>query len=256
MIERIDHKDDAINLLLSQYSDSPLVQMLLESWLTPVQELEDSLIDFINNNGISNATGAMLDILGEWLGVPRKGRPDSEYRTAILGRSVLEGVDGTTEKFLDVMTTLCQSENVTFDEYYPATLYPLAGNGWNNSLITELQKLRPAGVHLRLLVDHSLDSFKFTEILGVDNSLITGDGEEYQVDVDGVKHTLITASSDSEILEERGDFLAELIDEEWTPPAEVVTRAAKVVDGYLVDDSGNYILDDQGNKITVRSLEA
>lgn len=254
MVERINHKDEAIELLLSQYSDSDNVQLLLESWLTPVQDLEDSLIEFMDHNGITTAYGSMLDVIGGWFGVDRLGREDNEYRTELLGQSVLEKVDGTTERFLEAFRVITNSEYVTFEEYFPYTVYAVAGEGWNNTLIRELQKLRPAGIHLRLLIDVRLDSMTFAES-PVETAPILLNGEEWTVIVDGQPQTLITGLTETGLLQDEGAEFAEVFDTEWTPMAELLLRPAKVVDNYLVDQDENFIVDQDGNKFIVRHLE-
>jgi len=252
-VERIDHKAEARELMLSQFSDYKDLNALMDSWVTPIQSLEDALIDYMANNGISNAAGGILDILGEILGVERDGRFDAEYRTAILSGALLESADGTTEVFLEGFRTLCQSDFCTFREHFPATVYAHAGAGYNNSVLDELRRISPAGVHTRLIVDNEFDSFTMTEILETNNSLVTGDLDEYEVNSNGQTELLCISQSSGETLLDDGDAFAELFDEEWTPLAELVVRGELEIEN-LIDDAGNNLVDDCGNNLVVAEL--
>jgi hypothetical protein len=74
LLERIDYEAQLNELLLSQFEDSPNIVNLIKSWLAPVQELEDSLIDYDRHAGITTAYGVVLDQIGSLMGVERDGR--------------------------------------------------------------------------------------------------------------------------------------------------------------------------------------
>ena len=252
MVTQVNHTEVAQSLMLSQFKESKDLHSLLASWMGPLDEIEQALIDFLNGNGVTNAVGTMLDIIGSWVGVDRGFRNDTEYRQAILGKVLLETMDGTCRKFYQGMKTLCNTDEVTFHENYPPTVYPQLGEGWTNATYEQVKAIKMAGIGFVMLVDHHLDSMEFTEVTSLDNNLVTPDGDEYEVVVDGITYNLIVSKAASAVRDESGDYLAELIDEEFTPMAEVVTRTFSLVEGFVVDESGNFITDESGNKYTYR----
>lgn len=255
MVEKIDHKKQAQDLLLYQFRNSETLTGLLNTWMTIPQEMEDSLHNFLNGNSVVTATGLMLDILGEQFGVYRELREDDEYRAAILARSILQRTDGTTEKFYQSMEALCQTNNVDFHEYYPRGLYAQVGNGYNQKTVTQLKDARQAGITFRLLIDHNLDSLKLAEIIERDNNLITGNLDDYVVIVDGITYNLTTNISGSEVLDDTEDYLAELFDTEFFPMADLLIDEPFQVTSLLVDDIGNFIIDNEGNRFYLTEYE-
>ena len=253
-ITRIDHKQQARELMLSQYGESPKLLALLDSWIGGFQGVEDALLSFIDNNGITNATGVMLDIIGEWAGVQRLGRGDTEFRTVILGQLLLQRADGSTEAFHTGMRVLSGSNMTRFYELNPHTVHAHMGRGWNNSTITQLRRISMAGVHVLLAIDEDLDSFRGAEVRSLTTALITGDQEEYLVNVGGEISPLLTSVTENVQPDLIGDEMAEIGDIHWTPLAEVIDREARVLHGFLVDDQDNFIVDDQGNRIAIRAL--
>lgn len=255
-MEKIDHIEQALDLLLSQFSDSPIIQELLKSWLLPLQQVEDDLIAFTEGNGISVATGEMLNTIGSWFGEERGGRSDSEYRSAILNKAIMSMQDGTTEKFIQAMKVLTNSDLVTFLEYYPRGVYAYAGRGWRNSLISDLHRVRPAGVMLRLIVDNDFNSAGFGEVLEREDNLVTGDGDPILVYHNGEMVNLVVSKATGETVSEYGDTFDELIDIGTdSPMADVVVKEYNVKNDLLVDRDGNYITDESGTPIAVVSYE-
>lgn len=254
MITQVNHTEFAKSLMLSQFNSSKDLHSLLASWMGPLDEIEQGLIDFLNGNGVTNAVGEMLDVIGSWVGVDRDLRSDAEYRQAILGKVLLETMDGTCRKFYLGMKTLCNTEEVTFHEAYPSTVYPQLGEGWTNATYDQLKAIKMAGVGFVMLVDHHLDSMTFSEVISQDNNLVTPSGDDYEVIVDGITYNLIVSKSTSTVSDDSGDYMAELIDESFTPMAEVVTKTYTVTEGFITDESGNLVTDESGNNYTYREF--
>ena len=243
----------AKGLMLSQFSDKPIINGLLDSWTKPLQDFEDTIRYLLDNGGIGTASGAMLDIIGSWMGVTRNGRLDPAYRTAIIGRAVSDRMDGTTERFLEGLRALTGTDQVSFFEVYPATLYPILGSGWVNGIISEIQRIRMAGVHTRVLLALDLEYLTMGEVGASDNILHTLSEDTYQVVVDGIEYDLVTSvvqSSEvygtSAVYGEAGVEITNAY-----PLADVVLLDAIVSSGFLVDNEGNQIVDDLGNPISV-----
>ena len=253
-VERIDHIAQAHDLMLFQHEGKETTTAILDSWINPIQSMEDSLLDMMSNSGITNAQGEMLNIIGGWMGVDRNGRADPEYRTAILGQAAIINADGTAENLLETMRVLGSTNYVTFEEYYPHTVYACMGDGYNNETIIQLRKVIMAGTHLRLKVSDKLSAFVMADTVTDLDQLITESGDDYQVDIGGIKYNLVTNSNTTFSVIAGGNYFAELFDTSGTPLADVVVRKASVNSGYLVDVDGNYIVDGDGNYITVVSL--
>lgn len=237
----------------SQYEGYDNLNSLLESWVTPLQSVEDLVIYYMNSSGITTASSGLLDVIGGWVGVSRDARVDEEYRVAILAKGLLESADGTTEVFLQGLRTLCQTTYATFHEYLYGHVYAYAGEGVNNAVLDELRAISPAGIHVRLIVDDRFDSFSHSEILSIDNNLVTGDEEPYILENGSVEGEWEVSESSGEELDEDGDYLAEILDEEWTPLAEMVIRG-KIVLSDLVDGDNNPITDEDGETIQTATL--
>jgi hypothetical protein len=221
-VERIDHIAQAHDLILFQHEGKETTTAILDSWINPVQSMEDSLLDMMSNSGITNAQGEMLNIIGGWMGVDRNGMADPEYRTEILGQAAIINADGTTENLLETMRVLGNTNYVTFEEYYPHTVYACMGDGYNNETITQLRKVVMAGTHIRLKVSDKLNAFVMADTVTDADQLITGSGDSYQVDVGGTKYELVTTSRSSFTTIATGNYFAELFDTTWTPLADIV----------------------------------
>ena len=230
---------------------------LIKSWLTPVQDLEDNLIDFMDNNGITNAYGEMLDIIGSWMGVERQGRFDEEYRTAILGRAILEGMDGTTEKFLAGFRVLINSDQAQFFNYYPKDLYAVAGVGWNSSLQAELKRIAPVVSTVHLLVAQDLH-YLVPAIRGTSDDVLQNESDvDYELLLNGDTYPFQTTVVES--AETYGTQLTTGWEGVTLPneaPMAFEVAPFRVIEGVVVDDQGNPVIDDQGNPIGILDLEA
>ncbi len=254
LLERIDYEAQLNELLLSQFEDSPNIVNLIKSWLAPVQELEDSLIDYDRHAGITTAYGVVLDQIGAMMGVERDGRSDNEYRTAILGKAILARMDGTTERFLEGFRVLADTEQVRIHTYYPKDLYAVAGEGWNATLPGELKKIAPVCSNVHLIVGSDLayvvpaiegdvDDILHTHLDGPYDLLVNGTPDPWQISVAQSAEALGTTTT-------FGWEGVALTNEALTA---FEAENYKLVLGILVDERRNVVLDDNGNPITVQS---
>jgi hypothetical protein len=254
LLERIDYEAQLNDLLLSQFEDSPNIVNLIKSWLTPVQELEDSLIDYDRHAGITTAYGVVLDQIGSIMGVERDGRSDNEYRTAILGKAILARMDGTTERFLEGFRVLADTEQVRIHTYYPKDLYAVAGEGWNATLPGELKKIAPVCSNVHLIVGSDL-AYVVPAIEGdLDNTLHTHLDAPYDLLSDGQLSPWQTSTASSaEALGTTTTFGWEGVSFPNQALTAFEAETFRIEEGILVDDQGNIVVDNNGNSITVQS---
>lgn len=116
---RIDYVEDAKSLLPSQWEDSTRVQGLLESYMLPVQDIEDQLLDIRSGFNANTAVGVQLDIIGGLRGISRLGRGDSQYRQAILSYISVSMGSGTHEDILNLLAALSGGTRQYLWEHYP-----------------------------------------------------------------------------------------------------------------------------------------
>lgn len=249
-VTAIDYKELMGGLLLSQHETDEVMTGITLSYAAAIQELEDALILFTETNGISNAVGGMLDIIGSWVGLERASMPDDAYRVAILAKISSEGSDGTTENFLQILRTLTNTDKVTFFEQFPATAYAMVGR-WSPNLADEVQNIKPAGVEVRLLVGKELDVQKWATASNVDDLLHTEIEDTYEVVIDGVPYDLATTvvSSSSATGTTTCFGWAGHTSENARPPMFIAQKGVRIESGLLVDNNGDQIVDDLGNPI-------
>lgn len=79
------------------------IQKLLDAVLTPLQDVENALMQCLNERTISTATGINLDVIGKLVGEPRATYPDDDtYRLAIQARIQANRSSGTVENVIKV----------------------------------------------------------------------------------------------------------------------------------------------------------
>lgn len=250
-IERIDHKAQALELMLSQFENSPNKTALLLSWLSPIQQMEDDLHAFMEGSGVDDGEGRVLDIIGSWMGVERQGRLDSDYRTAILGRAITEGMDGTTEKFYEGFRVLINSNQAHCFTYYPNDLYAVAGEGFNSSTASELKRIVQAGTNVNLYVAPGLE-YWVPAIRGAeDDTLRTHEDEIYEVVIDGITYPLqTTVVTSAETYGTTTTFGWQGVDLPNAKPFAFKVTDFQIVQGTVIDQDGNVVVDHEGNEIT------
>lgn len=94
-------QEDFKELVLSQFGDSDNIQSIIEILASEAEEQEQLFVDLAEGFKLENAVGAQLDIIGEFLGVPRDGANDETYRSklaiAIAGTTLGVTRDGVVE---------------------------------------------------------------------------------------------------------------------------------------------------------------
>jgi hypothetical protein len=102
------HVSAGLKLLVEQFRGKPVIEALLSSYLSRVQELEDELWIVLWGWVLGNATARQLDDLGAIVGELREGRDDTEYEAAIRVRIRINRSKGRTIDVIDVAALLLE----------------------------------------------------------------------------------------------------------------------------------------------------
>jgi len=98
-----DHVSRAINRLIYQFREQPLIVNYLKPLLYQVQKLENCLLDFYKIRNINKQVGDQLNIIGEINYTPRNGLPDDEYRELIKKNIANKFGSGTLQDFYNAI---------------------------------------------------------------------------------------------------------------------------------------------------------
>lgn len=108
----------ATQWLYYQFRAKPKMRALVEGVIGPqIQDLEDILQVILANRILTSASGFGLDVWGELFGVPRSGRTDAAYRSAIELAAARDRNSGTAEQIIEITGTLTSAARVYLDEY-------------------------------------------------------------------------------------------------------------------------------------------
>lgn len=128
-ITQLDHVEEGLSQLPSQWENSPRVRGLLESWLRQLNTFESNLIDVRDGFNMQTAIGAQLDIIGGYFSVNRLGRSDSDYRNAILTVIASGNGSGTPDQMISLFSSMANTGDVQYWEHPPLSFTMLANNG-------------------------------------------------------------------------------------------------------------------------------
>ncbi len=128
-ITQIDHVEEGLNKLPSQWKNSPNLIGLLESYLTPLNTSEENLLGVRDGFNIATAIGAQLDIIGAYFKESRLGRTDGEYRAAIQTIISSSNGSGTPNELMGLFSTLAGTGEIGYWEHWPYGIMMLATGG-------------------------------------------------------------------------------------------------------------------------------
>lgn len=156
------HVQDAENRLLEQYKNQPNISALLDSFIGPIQEIEDGLEALNNNRGVNFAMGVQLDRLGDLVGIARGTMLDDAYRIRIKIRIIQNLSQGEPERLIQVYSGLIGASLVEIQEHFPGGV-GLSGNGpipfGQETLIYQnVQAIAAAGVRVDYIETYPSDS--------------------------------------------------------------------------------------------------
>lgn len=96
LVPAAESRAEALDLILSQYVESPLLLSWLGAYLDRGTALDATIVDAYEDAlDIERAPGVWLDNLGRILGEPRRGRGDYEHRRGLRVRVLVNRSSGT-----------------------------------------------------------------------------------------------------------------------------------------------------------------
>jgi hypothetical protein len=158
--------------MIWQYRVSqPRIQAFLRILLDQLQSIEDVTYDVLAGIWPLTAVGAQLDVLGRIVRQDRGSLTDDEYRLFILGRIFVNKMSGAAPEYYDLLEILGITEQIYYDELYPAFFRIDCTDCSYGKLIGQLcHDAKPAGTDLLWVYNDELeeDSFAFSATPGAD----------------------------------------------------------------------------------------
>lgn len=152
-----DHRERAVNALLSQYQHAPRIVALVRALAGAVQAIEDSAFDLLVSSTLTAASGDLLDQWGRIVGERRGGLDDADYRRFIEARILANRSGGTTDRLIRVFSIVAGPGEVRHFDLFPAGFAltikrdaPL-DDAIRRRVRALMESIKPAGVGLSLI---------------------------------------------------------------------------------------------------------
>lgn len=231
IVERIDHVEQGLSRLLSQFNESPYLQEFLTIYLEKAQEIEDALFEILTERGIFTAVGQQLDVIGLLFNISRLGRDDPTYRAALFEAISKSSSSGTHSEIILALRLLAQTDDVKLFEHGPAEFIASVGGAVDTNVIKSLQQIKAAGVNAnRVYFKNNLPTLSGSEIGTFQDFLVNNNLENI-------------VTGDLEALEVQ--FNARVVQGN-SVPAELPYESS-----YLILDTGDYLVTDQGDRLVL-----
>lgn len=156
-VKNENYVQQAQELLLYQFRNSPNILKYIEIFHDQIQELELEYFSMLDALGIETAVDYGLDIIGKEVGEPRDGRSDEDYRSAILTRVFINNSSGTPEDVIAAAKQITGATRVNYSAEYPAGIVLEVIGAEYVSKAPTIKKTIPAGVDLIFLKNVELE---------------------------------------------------------------------------------------------------
>lgn len=165
-----DMVEVALDRLLIQFKEAPLVRGLVELIVSQVQEVEQELNEMISSRTLwdgeeLDGVGQTLDLWGGLLGEKRGSLSDADFIRFIVVRIARNSSSGTAEQLITILQRLTQADEVTLREHRSASIsFEFKGGDLGSLSLGELgqiiQSSMGAGVQLSGIVQEHPNPFK------------------------------------------------------------------------------------------------
>lgn len=140
-----DYSQLSLDRLLWQYRDSDKLQGLITALAEELNLTQQDTFDIVSSMDVDSAFGAFLDIIGGYVGEPRLGRTDHDYRDAIILKIAINTSRGTPNDLLIALAVATGATKTKIWEYYPvSTILETDGLRLPDNLARALQDASPA----------------------------------------------------------------------------------------------------------------
>jgi hypothetical protein len=160
-----DHNLAAKKRLLYQFKEKVRIEGLVDSFTDQIQEIENAIWELIDGRAVTGSAGYQLDRLGDFLGVPRFGLSDEDYRIQIVAKIGQNTSEGTAEDLISIFTTLARPRYIIYAENYPAEVSITAVDadpiGNVLRIRAAIEKAKPAGVDITSAIVSARNVFSF-----------------------------------------------------------------------------------------------
>ena len=143
-----NHIEQAKNLLLYQFRNSPNIQKVVEVFHTQIQDVENEYFVLLESLGIETAYDYALDVIGKEVQEFRQGRNDEDYRSAIITKIFINNSSGTPEEVILAAKQVTGAETINYSEQYPAAVVLEILDVEYVSKASTIRKLLPAAIDL------------------------------------------------------------------------------------------------------------
>lgn len=121
-LEVVEHESSGNEKLLSQYKDSPIFGVLLDTFTSKLNEFEEQVTKFKTELTINTAVGVNLDLIGDILNSPTRPVDDERFREVLFGLVAAYNSEGRASDLLTIIRKLIVAdEYLIFDGPNPAT---------------------------------------------------------------------------------------------------------------------------------------
>lgn len=114
-----DRVKQAQSLLLSQFKDKPNILALVDSLVTEVQKLENTLIELQEVRTLDGSYGVWLDEIGKRNKVSRGNYDDNDYKNAIKLAASKRTSSASVDNILRIVALLTNDIDARIDNNYP-----------------------------------------------------------------------------------------------------------------------------------------
>lgn len=147
-VKNENYVQQAQDLLLYQFRNSPNILKYVEIFQNQIQELELEYFSLLEALGIESATDYALDVIGKEIGELRDGRNDEDYRSAILTKVFINNSSGTPEDVIAAAKQITGASRVNYSAEYPAGIVLEVLDAEYVSKAPTIKKTIPVGVDL------------------------------------------------------------------------------------------------------------
>lgn len=160
-----NHVDILKSLMLSQFRNSPYLNIIVSAIGNQIQDFENTMYDIISKvNNLDTAVAKQLDLIGVTIGRKRDGFSDDDYRDLLRLQVAINISRGSPEPISSTVKNITGSSFVYLQEDYPAGITFVVGeSNINPSLLPLIEEVASSGVGVGINVvnDMGLEVFAF-----------------------------------------------------------------------------------------------